>query len=49
MKTQNVSAQRDGQDFDVNHRIVTHDVIFMASVKMEPACVSQVGTENIVL
>ena len=49
MKTQNVSAQRDGQDFDVNHRTVTHDAIFMASVKMEPAYVSQVGTENIVL
>ena len=49
MKTQNVSAQRDGQDFDVNHRTVTHDAIFMGSVKMEPAYAFQGGTENIVL
>ena len=48
MKILNVSAQKDGQDFGVNHRTVTLDAIFMANAKMEPVYVFLDGTESIV-
>ena len=49
VKIPNVSAQRDGQDLDVNLRTVTLDAIFMANAKMEPVYVFLDGTESIVL
>ena len=49
MKIQNVFVPRDGLVFDVSHKIVTLDVIFMANAKMGPVYVFLGGMESTVL